>query len=242
MIEIKDIHKSFADKEVLKGISAVMDEGACNLIIGKSGAGKTVLMKCVIGLFLPDKGDILYNGKSTLSMSKKDILKLRRETGMLFQGSALFDSMTVLDNVMFPLRMFANMTNGEMYNKAMSILDRVGLADAKDKYPSEISGGMMKRVAIARAISLDPKYLFCDEPNSGLDPTTSLKIDKLIQEITKEKKITTIVNTHDMNTVKSIGDQVLFVDKGLIEWRGSSANILTEGSEKVKKFIQSIDL
>lgn len=241
MIQATYIHKSFGDKQVLKGVCAIMGTGQCNLIIGKSGAGKTVLMKCLIGLFKPDSGDVIYDGRKLRDLNKKEILKLRRDTGMLFQGSALFDSMTVLENVRFPLDMFSNKSNKEKNDKVMALLDRVGLIDAKYKYPSEISGGMMKRVAIARAIVLDPQYLFCDEPNSGLDPTTSKLIDKLIQEITQEYNITTIINTHDMNTVKTIGDSIIFVDSGYIEWRGCSSNLFETGTPKVLKFIESIN-
>lgn len=241
MIRAIDVYKRFADKEVLKGISADFLPGNCNLIIGKSGAGKTVLMKCLIGLFVPDRGRLEYDGVALNEMKPKDILHLRTSTGMLFQGSALFDSMTVLENVMFPMEMFTNMSHRETRDKALGLLDRVGLNGAEDKYPAEISGGMMKRTAIARAIALDPIYLFCDEPNSGLDPTTSIVIDNLIRELTKERNMTTIINTHDMHTVKTIGDQILYLRKGQISWRGSSATLQTEGNESVLRFINSVD-
>lgn len=241
MIEVINIRKSFNGKEVIKGITAKMNTGECNLIIGKSGAGKTVLLKCIIGLFKPDSGDVLYDGVSFNNMSKKEVLKLRQYSGMLFQGAALFDSMTVLENVMFPLEMFSRMSAKQQYDRACYLLDRVGLINAKTKYPSEISGGMMKRVAIARAIALGPKYLFCDEPNSGLDPLTAQNIDILIQKITKEHGITTIVNTHDMNTVKTIGDKIFFVDEGIITWSGNSGNILRTEDIKVQKFINTIE-
>lgn len=241
MIEVRNITKSFENKTILNDISAVMDNGKCNLIIGKSGAGKTVFMKCLTGIFKPDTGSVLYDGVSISSMKKKDLIKLRTQTGVLFQGSALFDSMTVLENVMFPMEMFSKKTAKEQYDKAMSLLEIVGLSEAKNKYPAEISGGMMKRTAIARAIALDPKYLFCDEPNSGLDPTNSHKIDQLIKQITTEYNITTIVNTHDMNTVKNIGDQVLFIDSGIIEWRGVGKDILQSNNIKVIKFINTIE-
>lgn len=241
MIEAKNIIKRFEDKIILDNISAVMENGKCNLIIGKSGAGKTVFMKCLTGIFKPDEGDILYDGVSLPGMKKKDIINLRRQTGVLFQGSALFDSMTVLENVMFPMEMFSKKTYKEQYNKAMSLLDIVGLTEAQNKYPTEISGGMMKRAAIARAIALDPKYLFCDEPNSGLDPTNSHKIDQLIKNITTHYNMTTIINTHDMNTVKNIGDQVFFIDSGVVEWRGIGKDILESDNIKVIKFINTIE-
>lgn len=241
MIEAKNITKSFENKTILDNISAVMNNGKCNLIIGKSGAGKTVFMKCLTGIFKPDEGDVIYDGVSLLGMKKKDIINLRRQTGVLFQGSALFDSMTVFENVMFPMEMFSKKSHKEQCEKAMSLLEIVGLSEAKNKYPTEISGGMMKRAAIARAIALEPKYLFCDEPNSGLDPTNSHKIDQLIKNITTEFNMTTIINTHDMNTVKSIGDQVFFIDSGTIEWRGVGKEIVESDNTKVIKFINTIE-
>ncbi|MDY3090066.1 MAG: ATP-binding cassette domain-containing protein [Porphyromonas sp.] len=239
MIEVRNLYKDFEGKEVLRGISTTFDEGKTNLVIGRSGAGKSVFVKCMIGLIKPTQGEILYDGRDLALMSKKELLYLRREMGMLFQGSALFDSMTVLDNVMFPLEMFANDTQAQKRDRAMMLLERVGLREAADKYPSEISGGMMKRTAIARALALNPKYLFCDEPNSGLDPKTSKVIDLLIQELTKEFGITTIVNTHDMNTVRSIGDKILYIHHGRKEWEGSSATIETEGTESLMHFINA---
>ena len=205
MIELKGLCKSFEEKEVLKDINATFENGKTNLIIGQSGSGKTVLMKCIVGLLTPDKGELLYDHRNFLAMGKKEKKALRREMGMIFQSAALFDSMTVLDNVMFPLNMFSNDTLRDRTRRAMFCLERVNLIEAKDKFPGEISGGMQKRVAIARAIALNPQYLFCDEPNSGLDPKTSLVIDELIQDITREYNMTTLINTHDMNSVMGIG-------------------------------------
>ena len=242
MIEIKDLHKSFEDKEVLKGISAVFKDGVTNLIIGQSGSGKTVLMKNIVGLLTPTKGQILYDGRDLVSMGKKEKMLLRREMGMLFQNAALFDSMTVLENVMFPLNMFSTKTWKERYDRAMFCLDRVHLTDAGKKYPGEISGGMQKRVAIARAISLRPKYLFCDEPNSGLDPKTSLVIDELIHSITKEFNMTTIINTHDMNSVMGIGEHILYLYQGHKEWEGSKDEIITSNNKLLNDFIFASDL
>ena len=237
MIEVKNVVKSFEGQTVLHDISCVFDAGKNNLIIGQSGSGKTVLMKCLIGLINPDSGQILYDGRDVLSMKPADTKKLRQEIGMLFQGSALFDSMTVEENVMFPLTMFSNMTLRERERRAAFCLDRVGLKGAEAKYPSEISGGMQKRVAIARAISLNPRYLFCDEPNSGLDPQTSILIDELINDITKEYNITTIVNTHDMNSVLGIGDNIIFLNKGHKEWVGNKDLILTSHNKALNNFV-----
>ncbi len=239
MIEIKGLYKNFDEKEVLKGIDTTFEEGQTNLIIGRSGAGKSVFVKCMIGLITPTQGQILYDGRDIATMSNKELLALRREMGMLFQGSALFDSMTVLENVMFPMEMFSNEPRANFYREASALLERVGLLEAGDKYPSEISGGMMKRTAIARAIALKPKYLFCDEPNSGLDPKTSKVIDLLIREITIDYGITTIVNTHDMNTVRSIGDKIIYIHKGLKAWEGSSATIETEATPSLTHFINA---
>ena len=211
MIEVKNIIKSFEGRTVLKNISTVFEDGKTNLIIGRSGSGKTVMIKNIIGLMMPDSGEILYDGRNLTGMGKKELKSLRREMGMLFQGSALFDSMTVLENVMFPLDMFSNDSAAERLKRAEFCLDRVNLSEAGHLYPSEISGGMMKRAAIARAIALNPKYLFCDEPNSGLDPKTSLVIDDLIHDITVEYNMTTIINTHDMNSVMNIGDNIVFI-------------------------------
>lgn len=239
MIEIRNLYKDFDGKEVLRGISATFDEGKTNLVIGRSGAGKSVFVKCMIGLIKPTQGEILYDGRDLALMSKRELLGLRREMGMLFQGSALFDSMSVLDNVLFPLEMFSEDNQTQKLARAMMLLERVGLKEAANKFPSEISGGMMKRTAIARALALNPRYLFCDEPNSGLDPKTSKVIDLLLQELTKEFGITTIVNTHDMNTVRSIGDKIIYIHQGQKEWEGSSATIETEGSTRLMHFINA---
>lgn len=239
MIEVKSLHKNFEEKEVLRGIDAVFEAGKTNLIIGRSGAGKSVFVKCMIGLFDPTSGEVLYDGRNIARMNKHELGALRKEMGMLFQGSALFDSMTVLENVMFPLEMFSTDAYNVYRSKAMNLLERVGLAEAGGKYPSEISGGMMKRTAIARALALNPKYLFCDEPNSGLDPKTSKVIDLLIQELTREYGITTIVNTHDMNTVRSIGDKIVYINQGRKEWEGSSVTIETSGTPGLHLFINA---
>ncbi len=227
MIELKSLYKSFEGKEVLKDINAVFENGKTNLIIGQSGSGKTVLMKCIVGLLTPERGEVLYDGRNFLTMGKKEKKALRREMGMIFQSAALFDSLTVLENVMFPLDMFSNDTLRDRIKRARFCLDRVNLIDAQDKYPGEISGGMQKRVAIARAIALNPQYLFCDEPNSGLDPKTSLVIDELIHGITTEYNMTTIINTHDMNSVMGIGENIIFIYEGRKEWQGSKDDIFT---------------
>lgn len=237
MIEVKHLTKSFDGKEVLHDISARFDSGKTNLIIGQSGSGKTVLMKCIVGLVRPEEGEILYDGRDFLKMSGKQVKKLRQEIGMLFQGSALFDSETVLGNVMFPLTMFSDMSREEMLDRAHFCLDRVNLQGAEDKFPSEISGGMQKRVAIARAIALNPRYLFCDEPNSGLDPKTSILIDELLHDITHEYDITTIINTHDMNSVLGIGENIVFINKGYREWVGDKKRIFTTTSEALNDFV-----
>lgn len=237
MIEIKNIKKSFGDRVILDGISAVMEAGKCNLIIGSSGSGKTVLTKCMVGLFKPDEGEITYGDENMLAMNDDQRKMLRQQIGMLFQGSALFDSMTVEQNVMFPLEMFSAMSYSDRKRRANEVLDRVELKDAHNKYPAEISGGMKKRVGIARAIVLNPKYLFCDEPNSGLDPQTSLVIDKLIKELTKEFNTTTIVVTHDMNSVMEIGDHIIYLYEGKKEWEGTNKEIIFNNSEKLNKFI-----
>ena len=218
MIQIKNLHKSFGDKEVLKGIDATFANGRTNLIIGQSGSGKTVLMKNLVGLLTPTSGQVLYDGRDFVSMSKSERIAMRREMGMIFQSAALFDSLTVLENVMFPLDMFSSMTYRDRVKRAQACLDRVNLLEAQAKYPGEISGGMQKRVSIARAIVLNPKYLFCDEPNSGLDPKTSLVIDDLLHGITEEYDMTTIINTHDMNSVMGIGDSIIFIYEGNKEW------------------------
>ncbi len=237
MIEIKNLRKVFGDKVVINDVSAVMESGKANLIIGASGSGKTVFMKCLVGLFEPDGGQILYNGKEFIGMKDDERKELRQQIGMLFQGSALFDSQTVEQNVMFPLNMFTDMTQTEKLKRVNEVLDRVNLVDANKKYPAEISGGMKKRVGIARAIVLNPKYLFCDEPNSGLDPQTSLVIDKLIYEVTKEFNMTTVINTHDMNSLMEIGDHIIYMYKGEKEWEGSNEEIIYSKSEKLNDFI-----
>jgi phospholipid/cholesterol/gamma-HCH transport system ATP-binding protein len=237
MIEFKDIHKSFGEKRVLNGVSAVMQSGKCNLIIGTSGSGKTVLMKCLVGLLEPDSGEISYGGVSFSEMDTEHRKELRQQIGMLFQGSALFDSMTVEQNIMFPLDMFTKNNYQEKLKRVNEVLDRVNMIEVNKKFPAELSGGMKKRVGIARAIVLNPKYLFCDEPNSGLDPQTSMLIDKLIQEITIEYNITTIVNTHDMNSVMETGDHIIYMYDGLKEWEGNRKEIIFSKNEKLNKFI-----
>ena len=237
MIEVKGLYKSFEDKAVLKDINATFENGKTNLIIGQSGSGKTVLMKCIVGLLIPEKGEFLYDHRNFLAMGKKEKKMLRREMGMIFQSAALFDSMSVLDNVMFPLNMFSNDTLRDRTKRAMFCLDRVNLTEAKDKFPGEISGGMQKRVAIARAIALNPQYLFCDEPNSGLDPKTSLVIDDLIHDITREYNMTTIINTHDMNSVLEIGEHILFIYKGRKWWEGSKHDILDADNRELNDFV-----
>lgn len=237
MIEVKDLVKSFDGKTILHGIDAEFHTGKTNLIIGQSGSGKTVLMKCLVGLLQPDSGQILFDGRDIVSMNANDIKELRKEIGMLFQGSALFDSETVLGNVMFPLTMFTNMQPSEAKDRALFCLERVNLKGADNKFPSEISGGMQKRVAIARAIALNPKYLFCDEPNSGLDPKTSILIDELLSDITHEYNITTIINTHDMNSVLGIGENIVFINKGYREWVGNMKQIYTTSNEALNDFV-----
>ena len=242
MIEVKNVNKSFDDKAVLKDISTVFDKGKTNLIIGRSGSGKTVLMKTLIGLLRPDSGQILYGNRNLTSMNKNELKNLRREMGMLFQGSALFDSMTVLENVMFPLTMFTKDSKKDRETRANFCLERVNLTDAGNMYPGEISGGMMKRVAIARAIALNPDYLFCDEPNSGLDPKTALLIDDLIHDITKEYNITTVINTHDMNSVMNIGEKIMFIYEGEKAWEGTKDEIISSTNKKLNDFVFASDL
>lgn len=237
MIEIKDVKKSFDDNQILKGISAVMETGKTNLIIGTSGSGKTVLQKCMVGLFEVDSGDIIYDGKSLTTMTEEDRKILRQQIGMLFQGSALFDSKTVQENIKFPLDMFTKWDHDKKIKRVNEVLDRVNLVDANNKYPAEISGGMKKRVGIARAIVLNPKYLFCDEPNSGLDPQTSMVIDKLIREITVEYNMTTVINTHDMNSVMEIGENILYMYQGEKEWEGNNKEIIFSKSTRLNEFI-----
>ena len=242
MIEIKHLYKSFEDKDVLKDINATFEDGKTNLIIGQSGSGKTVMMKNIVGLFEPTSGEILYDGRDFVRMTKRERVMLRREMGMIFQSAALFDSMSVLENVMFPLDMFSDMNEADRIKRAKCCLDRVNLKGAEEKMPGEISGGMQKRVAIARAIALNPKYLFCDEPNSGLDPKTSLVIDELIHSITHEYQMTTIMNTHDMNSVMGIGEHIIYIHEGTLGWTGTKDEIMTSTNEKLNSFIFASDL
>lgn len=242
MIEVKNLTKSFGDKTVLRGINARFETGKTNLIIGQSGSGKTVLMKNLVGLLHPTSGEVLYDGRDFVGMTKREQVMMRREMGMIFQGAALFDSMSVRDNVQFPLDMFSSLNYADRVRRAEECLDRVNLVEAANKYPDEISGGMQKRVAIARAIVLNPKYLFCDEPNSGLDPQTSLVIDHLLSDITHEYGITTIINTHDMNSVMGIGENIIFIYKGTKEWQGVSTDIMGSTNERLTDFIFASDL
>lgn len=242
MIQVKNLVKSFDGKTVLHDITATFETGKTNLIIGQSGSGKTVLIKSLVGLLTPDSGEILYDGRDFMKMDHEQKRMLREEIGMLFQGSALFDSETVLGNVMFPLTMFSKMSKEEMLERAHFCLDRVNLRGADKKYPSEISGGMQKRVAIARAIALNPKYLFCDEPNSGLDPRTSILIDELLSDITHEYNITTIINTHDMNSVLGIGENIIFINKGHNEWVGNKELIYHSSNEALNDFVFATNL
>lgn len=242
MIEIRHLYKSFEDKDVLMDINARFEDGKTNLIIGQSGSGKTVLMKNIVGLLEPTSGQILYDGRDFVGMSKRDKVRMRREMGMIFQSAALFDSLSVLENVMFPLDMFSTMNYRERIHRAQECLDRVNLIDAQQKYPGEISGGMQKRVAIARAIVLNPKYLFCDEPNSGLDPRTSLVIDELLSGITKEYDITTIINTHDMNSVMGIGENIIFIYKGRKEWQGNKDEVMSATNKNLNDLVFASDL
>ncbi|MBA9074796.1 phospholipid/cholesterol/gamma-HCH transport system ATP-binding protein [Flavobacterium gossypii] len=242
MIEVKDIKKSFGDSQILKGISTTFEAGKTNLIIGRSGSGKTVLLKTLLGIHTPDEGSISFNGRIYSELTPDEKRELRTEIGMVFQGSALFDSMTVEENVGFPLKMFSNKKKSEIRDRVNQVLERVNLVDANKKFPSEISGGMQKRVAIARAIVNNPKYLFCDEPNSGLDPETSILIDVLIQEITKEYNMTTVINTHDMNSVLQIGEKIVFLKNGLKEWEGNNEEILETKNKSIVEFVYSSDL
>ena len=237
MIELHGIQKSFDGRMVIKDIDAVFETGRTNLIIGQSGSGKTVLLKCVVGLLEPDAGDILYDGRSLTSMNKHERVHLRTEMGMLFQGSALYDSMTIEENVQFPLSMFSSLSPLEQEKRAHYCLDRVGLSDSHKLFPAEISGGMQKRAAIARAIALNPKYLFCDEPNSGLDPLTSITIDELISDITKEFNMTTVINTHDMNSVLTMGENILFIYQGEKTWEGGHEALYHSDNERLNEFV-----
>ena len=242
MIEVKNVTKSFDGKTILHNISAEFYKGKTNLIIGQSGSGKTVLIKSIIGLVTPEQGEVLYDGRDFLKMTPQQKKDLRTELGMLFQGSALFDNETVLGNVMFPLKMFSKMTNAEMRDRAQFCLERVNLKGADNKFPAEISGGMQKRVAIARAIALNPRYLFCDEPNSGLDPRTSILIDELLWDITHEYNITTVINTHDMNSVLGIGENIVFINKGYKGWEGDKDRIFRSDNEQLNDFVFATDL
>lgn len=242
MIVVENLHKSFGDSHILKGISTSFEKGKTNLIIGQSGSGKTVFLKSLLGLFTPDQGKIIYDGKDYSLMDEDEQRELRQEMGMVFQGSALFDSMTVEENVRFPLKMFSSTSESEMKDRVDFVLKRVNLVDAHHKYPAELSGGMQKRVAIARAIANKPNYLFCDEPNSGLDPKTAILIDNLIQEITQEYDITTMINTHDMNSVMEIGEKIIFLKDGHKAWEGTNKEIFKTDNEAVTNFVYSSDL
>ena len=242
MIQVDHIIKSFDGTQVLQGISTVFEKGKTNLIIGQSGSGKTVFLKCLLGLFQTDSGKILFENKAISEMTVNERSVLRQEIGMVFQGSALFDSMTVEENIMFPMQMFTDKENDEIRDRANEVIKRVNLINANEKFPNEISGGMKKRVAIARAIVMNPKYLFCDEPNSGLDPKTAILIDNLIQEITTEYNITTVINTHDMNSVMEIGEKIVFLLNGKKAWEGTKEDIFTTENEAVSNFVYSSDL
>ena len=242
MIEIKNIFKSFGSSEVLIDISAKFERGKTNLIIGQSGSGKTVLLKCLLGLYATDDGELIYDNIYSSKMNDEEKINIKKEMGMVFQGSALFDSMTVLENVRFPLDMLTKYSDIEKNEIALKFIDRVNLNDAINKLPSEISGGMQKRVGIARAIVLNPKYLFCDEPNSGLDPKTAIVIDNLIQEITKEYNITTVINSHDMNSVIEIGENIIFLKEGIKLWQGNNKEILNSQNKEVEDFVYSSEL
>ena len=242
MIKVDNISKSFEGSEVLKGISTVFEKGKTNLIIGQSGSGKTVFLKCLLGLFETNSGQIFFERRPIDEMSFKERTILRQEIGMVFQGSALFDSMTVEENIMFPMQMFTKKENEEIRERANEVIERVNLINANEKYPDEISGGMKKRVAIARAIVMNPKYLFCDEPNSGLDPKTAILIDNLINEITEEYNITTVINTHDMNSVMEIGEKIVFLLNGKKAWEGTKKDIFNTENQAVSNFVYSSDL
>ena len=242
MLEVKNLHKSFGDAHILKGISATFEKGKTSLVIGQSGSGKTVFIKCMIGLLIPEEGKISFDNRAFYRLKEKEKRQIRKEIGMVFQGSALYDSMTVEENVMFPLKMFTHLTKDEMLERANFVLDRVNLPDANKKFPSELSGGMKKRVAIARAIVMNPKYLFCDEPNSGLDPQTAIVIDNLIREITREYGIITVINSHDMNSVMEIGDKIIFLKDGEKAWEGTKEDIFRTDNEAVVNFVYSSNL
>lgn len=239
MIRVENLNKSFGSIQVLKDISAEYEPGKCNMIIGKSGSGKTVLLKNIMGLMIPDSGEVWYGDRKLSSLSYEEKMALRQKIGVLFQGSAIFDFATVIENVMFPMQFFTDWSRDRMIERARFCLDRVEVMDSDDKYPSELSGGMQKRVGIARAIALNPSYLFCDEPNSGLDPHTSILIDQLISELTREYNMTTIVNTHDMNSILEIGDRISFIDEGKLLWQGTKDNLLDTDCEELKEFLCS---
>jgi len=242
MIKVEDLHKSFGESKVLKGISTIFEQGKTNLIIGQSGSGKTVFLKNLIGLFEPEKGNIFYDQDKYGDLSTSERTELRKKMGMVFQGGALFDSMTVEENVMFPLKMFTRMNTAEMLDRVHEVLERVNLHEANHKFPAEISGGMQKRVSIARAIVNYPKFLFCDEPNSGLDPRTATVIDNLIQEITKENNITTVINTHDMNSVFEIGEKIVYLQQGVLAWEGTKDEIHHSENKDLSDFVYSSNL
>ena len=242
MIEVINLRKSFGDTEILKGVSTTLETGKINLIIGQSGSGKTVFLKSLLNVFEPTSGSILFDGRDIMKMSAKEKRQLRSEIGTVFQGSALFDSMTVEENIMFPLDMFTNFTYTEKRKRVKEVIDQVRLENAENKYPSEISGGMQKRVAIARDIVNNPKYLFCDEPNSGLDPYTSKVIDELIKDVTREYKTTTIINTHDMNSVMTIGEKIVYLRKGIKEWEGNMNILINAESQHLIDFVYSSEL
>lgn len=242
MIEITNLYKSFDDQQVLKGVSTTFEKGDTSMIIGASGSGKTVLLKCLSGLITPDEGEISYDGRPYTKMSTQDKRGLRKEMGMVFQSGALFDSQTIEDNIMFPLKMFTNQSKEEMLDRVNFVLQRVNLDNVNKKFPAEISGGMQKRVSIARAIVMNPKYLFCDEPNSGLDPNTAIVIDNLIQEITDEYQMITIINSHDMNSVMEIGEKIIFLKDGLKAWEGSNDTIFKTDNKAVTDFVYSSEL
>jgi phospholipid/cholesterol/gamma-HCH transport system ATP-binding protein len=242
MIELQHLEKSFGDHHVLKDVSATFERGKVNFVIGRSGSGKSVMTKCTVGLIEPDQGRVFYDGRDFTSMSQQERKVIRQEIGMLFQGSALFDSMTVQENVEFPLRMFSDMSDAERRDRAAACLERVELADASSRFPAECSGGMQKRVGIARAIAMNPKYLFCDEPNSGLDPQTAIVIDNLISDITSEYQITTVVVSHDMNSVMEASDTIHFVHQGGICWHGNREGLLEGGVKELEDFVFASDL
>ncbi len=242
MLEVKNLHKGFSDAPVLKGISTSFEKGKTNMIIGQSGSGKTVFIKCLLGLLVPDSGIISFDGRKHTELSINEHRQLRQEIGMVFQGGALYDSLTVEENIMFPLKMFTNNARDEMIDRVNVVLNRVNLDNVNKKFPAELSGGMQKRVAIARAIVMNPKYLFCDEPNSGLDPSTAIVIDNLIQEITKEYQITTVINSHDMNSVMEIGEKIIFLKNGVKAWEGTNKDIFKTENESIVNFVYSSNL